>query len=59
MFSSLPQDIQDDLTQLAQRYGQPLICTVTLDAPSLFDPLSARDRYGEVCMSFVAPQVIC
>lgn len=50
MFSSLPQDIQDDLTQLAQRFGQPLVRTVTLDALSLFDPLSARDRYGEVCM---------
>jgi 8-oxo-dGTP pyrophosphatase MutT (NUDIX family) len=55
MFSSLPQDIQDNLTQLAQRFRQPLVRTVTLDALSLFDPLTARDRYGEVCMVVKRP----
>lgn len=50
MFPSLPQEIQDELTQLAEQYGQPLVHTANLDSSTLFDPLSARDRYGEVCM---------
>ena len=50
MFPSLPQDIQDDLAQLAQRYGQPLTRTVALHATHWFDPLNRTDRYGEVCM---------
>lgn len=50
MFPSLPQDIQDDLTQLAHRYGQPLTRTVDLKATHWFDPLNRTDRYGEVCM---------
>ncbi len=50
MFSTLTDDIQQELVQLAQRYGQPLVRTIDLDVQTLFDPLTARDRYGEVCM---------
>jgi ADP-ribose pyrophosphatase YjhB (NUDIX family) len=50
MLSSLSQDIQDELTQLAERYGQPLIRKVQLGANKRFDPLNKTDRYGEVCM---------
>jgi 8-oxo-dGTP pyrophosphatase MutT (NUDIX family) len=50
MILSLPQDIQNELNQLAQSYGQPLVRTVELTANNLFDPLNQRDRYGEVCM---------
>jgi 8-oxo-dGTP pyrophosphatase MutT (NUDIX family) len=50
MFSSLPQTVQDEIPQLAQRYGQPLERSVTLSTAKAFDPLNKRDRYGEVCM---------
>lgn len=50
MFPYLPQAIQDELTQLAQRYGEPLIRTVDLGTSNQFDPLNKSDRYGEVCM---------
>lgn len=50
MISSLPQATQDELEQLARRYGQPLTRTVELRARTLFDPLYKSDRYGEVCM---------
>lgn len=50
MFPTLPQDVQNELEQLAQRYGQPLVRTVDLEASNLFDPLNKTDRYGEVCM---------
>lgn len=50
MFPSLPTFVNNELTQLAQRYGQPLVRTVNLGANSYFDPLNKRDRYGEVCM---------
>ena len=50
MISSLPQSTQRELDQLAQRYGRPLIRDIHLKASKLFDPLSKRDRYGEVCM---------
>jgi 8-oxo-dGTP pyrophosphatase MutT (NUDIX family) len=50
MIPSLSQEIQNELTQLAQRYGQPLVRTADLGITSLFDPLDATDRYGEVCM---------
>jgi 8-oxo-dGTP pyrophosphatase MutT (NUDIX family) len=50
MIPTLPQDIQNDLTQLAQRYGQPIVHTADLPITGLFDPLNATDRYGEVCM---------
>jgi len=50
MLPSLLQATQAELEQLAQRYGQPLVRTVDLTAKKLFDPLTKRDRYGEVCM---------
>lgn len=50
MISSLPQATQDELEQLARRYGQPLIRTAELRARIPFDPLYKSDRYGEVCM---------
>src|SRR5258708_126611 len=50
MIPSLSQEIHNELTQLAQRYGQPLVRTADLGITSLFDPLDATDRYGEVCM---------
>jgi 8-oxo-dGTP pyrophosphatase MutT (NUDIX family) len=51
MFLSLPQARQDELEQLAQRYGQPLVRLVDLNIDYLFDPLNRKDdRLGEVCM---------
>jgi 8-oxo-dGTP pyrophosphatase MutT (NUDIX family) len=50
MFPTLPQSVQHELEQLAQRYGQPLVRTADLGASNLFDPLNKTDRYGEVCM---------
>ncbi len=50
MFPTLPQSVQHELEQLAQRYRQPLVHTADLEANSLFDPLNKTDRYGEVCM---------
>jgi 8-oxo-dGTP pyrophosphatase MutT (NUDIX family) len=50
MFPSLPQNTQQELKQLAQHYGQPLVHTADLGASNLFDPLNKTDRYGEVCM---------
>lgn len=50
MFPTLPQSVQHELEQLAQRYGQPLVYTADLGANDLFDPLNKTDRYGEVCM---------
>jgi 8-oxo-dGTP pyrophosphatase MutT (NUDIX family) len=50
MIPSLSQNIQDELNQLAQDYGQPQVKTVELTAHDLFDPLNKSDRYGEVCM---------
>ncbi len=55
MFTSLPHDIQDELRQLARRYGQPLIETIDLTSTRRFDPLSKTDRYGEVCMVIRRP----
>jgi ADP-ribose pyrophosphatase YjhB (NUDIX family) len=55
MFSSLPRDIQDELRQLARRYGQPLIETINLASTRRFDPLNKTDRYGEVCMVIRRP----
>lgn len=55
MFPSLPHDIQDELRQLAQRYGQPLIETIDLTSTKRFDPLNKTDRYGEVCMVIRRP----
>ncbi len=50
MFPSLSQEIQDELAQLAITYGAPLVRTIDLGISSMFDPLNATDRYGEVCM---------
>ncbi|GHO84640.1 NUDIX hydrolase [Dictyobacter formicarum] len=50
MFPTLPQAIQDELAQLVQRYGQPIVQSAELHIHESFDPLSKRDRYGEVCM---------
>ena len=50
MFSSLPQEVQAELAQLAVTYGAPLVRTIDLGKSTTFDPLSATDRYGEVCM---------
>lgn len=50
MIPSLPQAVQDELMQLAQRFGQPIVHTAYLPIQGLFDPFTATDRYGEVCM---------
>src|SRR6266487_5900369 len=50
MIPTLPQDTQDELAQLAERFGQPLVRTVDLGMTRQFDPLNRSDRYGEVCM---------
>jgi ADP-ribose pyrophosphatase YjhB (NUDIX family) len=50
MIPSFPGEIQRELEQLAQRYGQPLVRTVDLGISNHFDPLNKTDRYGEVCM---------
>jgi len=55
MFPALPQSTQDELEQLAQRYGRPLMCDVDLGAHSMFDPLNRTDRFGEVCMVVQRP----
>jgi 8-oxo-dGTP pyrophosphatase MutT (NUDIX family) len=55
MFSPLPAKIQHELTQLAQRYGQPLVHTIDLGKSNQFDPLDKSDRYGEVCMVIRRP----
>ncbi|HEY4036343.1 MAG TPA: NUDIX hydrolase [Ktedonobacteraceae bacterium] len=55
MFTSLPHDIQDELRQLARRYGQPLTDTIELASARRFEPLNKTDRYGEVCMVIRRP----
>jgi ADP-ribose pyrophosphatase YjhB (NUDIX family) len=55
MFTSLPHDIQDELHQLARRYGQPLVETIGLVSPRRFNPLNKADRYSEVCMVIRRP----
>ncbi|HEX4203165.1 MAG TPA: NUDIX hydrolase [Ktedonobacteraceae bacterium] len=50
MIPSLSPDIQDELSQLAGRYGQPIVRTIDLHGDHLFNPLNKHDRYGEVCM---------
>ncbi len=55
MFDTLPVDVQSELAELAARFGQPLVRSVALDLSKLFDPLSSRDRYGEVCMVIRRP----
>src|SRR6185312_822384 len=41
---------QDELEQLAQHYGRPLVRDVALSVQKMFDPLNRTDRFGEVCM---------
>ena len=55
MFTSLPHDVQDELQQLARRYGQPIIDTIDLSSTKRFNPLNKTDRYGEVCMVIRRP----
>ena len=50
MFPMLPQSTQDELEQLARRYGPPLVRNVDPGVHSMFDPLNRTDRFGEVCM---------
>src|SRR3954453_1827122 len=50
MFPWLTQHIQDELMQLANTYGQPVVQVANLEISKLFDPLNKTDRYGEVCM---------
>lgn len=50
LFTALPPNIQDELQQLAERNGDPLVHTAQLTTGQKFDPLSKKDRYGEVCM---------
>ena len=50
MSLSLPSNVQNEVEQLAQCYGQPVVRTVDLHTNELFDPLNKIDRYGEVCM---------
>ncbi len=50
MFPSLPQSVQSEIEQLTKHYGEPVVRTVDLHTTELFDPLSKKDRYGEVCM---------
>ncbi len=50
MFTYLPRDTQDELTLLAERYGQPIVNITDLGQTTHFDPLNRKDRYGEVCM---------
>src|ERR1051326_3873765 len=55
MFTHLPHDIQGELAQLAQRYGEPIVHTADLGETTHFDPLNRKDRYGEVCMVIRRP----
>lgn len=50
MFTTLPEFVQEELAELAGRFGQPLVHTAELDLKKLFDPLNNPDRYCEVCM---------
>ena len=42
--------IEQQVVELAARYGEPLRWDVELENDGLFDPLGKPDRYGEVCM---------
>lgn len=55
MFATLPGEVQEDLVDLATRFGQPLPYTARLESADLFDPFNAMDRYGEVCMVIRRP----
>lgn len=47
--------IEDDIQELAGRFGRPLHRAVEVDARALFDPISMTDRFGEVCMVIRRP----
>lgn len=55
MFSYLPEERQNELKQLTQDYGQPIIRDIDLGVSHTFDPLNKPDRYGEVCMVIRRP----
>ncbi len=46
----LPPEVEAQVTELAQMFGDPLRWNVVLENEGLFDPLGKPDRYGEVCM---------
>ncbi len=46
----LPPAIEQEITELSQRFGTPVRRTVLIANEGLFDPLGKPDRYGEVCM---------
>jgi 8-oxo-dGTP pyrophosphatase MutT (NUDIX family) len=50
MFPTLSTDINSELHDLAERFGQPIVHRAELSSARLFDPLNNADRYGEVCM---------
>lgn len=56
MFATLPMDVQQELHALAEQFGSPLVRLARLESREIFDPLSSRDRYGEVCMVIRRPE---
>jgi 8-oxo-dGTP pyrophosphatase MutT (NUDIX family) len=42
--------IEQEISELSQRFGAPVRRDVLLANEGLFDPLGKPDRYGEVCM---------
>lgn len=50
MFPALSTEINAELLDLAERFGQPIVHHAELHPMQLFDPLNNTDRYGEVCM---------
>lgn len=42
--------VQQEIQELAARFGAPLQLEVELPNDGIFDPLGKSDRYGEVCM---------
>src|SRR6266568_7506689 len=55
MFTYLPRNTQEELTLLAEHYGQPIVHIADLGKTTHFDPLNRKDRYGEVCMVIQRP----
>ena len=55
MFPTLPVSVQEELASLAVFFNQPLVYHAELDISQPFDPFSATDRYGEVCMVIRRP----
>jgi 8-oxo-dGTP pyrophosphatase MutT (NUDIX family) len=45
----LPPEVERELAEIVERYGAPLVRTHEV-VGELFDPLTKKDRYGEVCM---------